>query len=105
MAAAGVLRPDEEKLFEGQPKGFPFEGFQLEDVMLPEDDVMGIPSDDDLEDEEEIESESGFGSVIGTAVVAAQPRRRDSAVAEAGWRPLAWWFGSMMLYSFWGAVV
>ncbi|KAK9836110.1 hypothetical protein WJX81_002073 [Elliptochloris bilobata] len=64
MAAAGVLQPGEEKLFEGQPKGFPFEGFQLEDVMLPEDDDMGIPSEDEIDDEEELETESGFGSVI-----------------------------------------
>jgi hypothetical protein len=65
MAAAAALRPDEEKLYEGQPRGFPLEGFEVEDVMLPEDDDMGIPSEDEGDDEEEIESESGFGSVIG----------------------------------------
>ena len=65
MAAVGALQPGEEKLFEGQPRGFPFEGFQLEDVMLPEDDNMGIPSEDEVDDEEELESETGFGSVIG----------------------------------------
>ena len=46
-------------------QGFPFEGFHMEDVMLPEDDDMGIPSDDDEEDEEEIQTETGFGSVVG----------------------------------------
>ena len=66
MAAVGALQPGEEKLFEGQPRGFPFEGFQLEDVMLPEDDDMGIPSEDEVDDEEELETETGFGSVIGT---------------------------------------
>ena len=64
-AVLGPLRPEEEKLFEGQPKGFPFEEFALEDVMLPEDDDMDIPSEEDSDEEEEIESESGFGSVIG----------------------------------------
>ncbi len=78
MAAAAALRPDEEKLYEGQPRGFPLEGFQVEDVMLPEDDDMGIPSEDELDDEEEIESESGFGSVIGAlgAVPRGEGRRR-----------------------------
>lgn len=65
MANVLALRPDEEKLFEGQPKGFPFDGFKLEDVMLPEDEDMGIPSEDDEDDEEEIQTETGFGSVIG----------------------------------------
>lgn len=65
MATVGALQPGEEKLFEGQPRGFPFEGFQLEDVMLPEDDDMGIPSEDEVDDEEELETETGFGSVIG----------------------------------------
>ena len=60
-----VLRPDEEKLFEGQPKGFPLGGFNIDDVMLPEGDNMGIESEDDDDVEDEIEAESGFGSVIG----------------------------------------
>ncbi len=65
MANVIALRPDEERRFEGQPKGFPFDGFKVEDVMLPEDDDMGIPSEDDEDDEEEIQTETGFGSVIG----------------------------------------
>jgi hypothetical protein len=66
MTVIGALRPDEEKMFEGQPKGFPFDNFDMADVMLPEEDAdMGIPSEDDDDDEEEIEAESGFGSVIG----------------------------------------
>ncbi|BDA47339.1 Eukaryotic translation initiation factor 3 subunit B [Coccomyxa sp. Obi] len=64
MATAMLLRPEEERMFEGQPKGFPFEGFHMEDVMLPEDDDMDIPSDDDEDDEEEIQTETGFGSVV-----------------------------------------
>ena len=58
------LRPGEEKLFEGQPKGFPFGDFDVMDVMLPEDDDMGIPSDDE-EEEEDIKSDSGFGNIVG----------------------------------------
>ena len=36
MAAAAVMRPEEERLFHGQPKGFPLGDFAVEDVMLPE---------------------------------------------------------------------
>lgn len=62
MAAA--LRPDEEKLYEGQPKGFPFGQFELEDVMLPEGDDMGVPSEDEEDEEEDIETESGFENIL-----------------------------------------
>ena len=68
-AVAAPLRPEEERLFEGQPKGFPLDGFALEDVMLPEDDDMDIPSEEEEDEEEEIQTESGFGSVVGTGVV------------------------------------
>jgi hypothetical protein len=63
----GPLRPDEEKIYEGQPKGFPLGDYKtyLEDIMLPEGDDLGIPSDDDSIGEDEIETETGFGSVIG----------------------------------------
>ena len=61
----GPLRPNEEKLFEGQPKGFPLGDFNLEDVMLPEGEDFGVASDDDSIGDEEIETETGFGSVIG----------------------------------------
>lgn len=39
--------------------------FHLEDVMLPEDDDMGIPSDEDDDLEEEVKTETGFGCVVG----------------------------------------
>ncbi|PSC71923.1 Eukaryotic translation initiation factor 3 subunit B [Micractinium conductrix] len=62
LGAAGA---DEQHLFEGQPKGFPFGDFDLADVMLPEDDDMGIPCDSDDEGaEEELQTESGFGNVL-----------------------------------------
>jgi translation initiation factor 3 subunit B len=53
------------KLFKDQPAGFPFEGFDLEELILPEGEDFGIRSDDDEGDEEELETETGFGSVIG----------------------------------------
>eukprot|EP00887_Chlorella_sp_A99_P002372 scaffold10.g2372.t1 len=61
-----VLSHEEQKLFEGQPHGFPFGDFDVEDVMLPEGDDMGIPSDDEEAGKEEADlpQESGFGSVI-----------------------------------------
>ena len=72
----GPLRPDEEKLYEGQPKGFPLGDYKtyLEDVMLPEGEDMGIPSDDDSIGEDEIETETGFGSVIGKCLLLAGVR-------------------------------
>ena len=33
--------------------------------MLPEDDDMGIPSDEDDDLEEEVKTETGFGCVVG----------------------------------------
>eukprot|EP00884_Botryococcus_braunii_P018580 jgi/Botrbrau1/5405/Bobra.182_1s0009.1 len=85
MANVIALRPDEERRFEGQPKGFPFDLHNLEDVMLPEDDDMGIPSEDDEDDEEEIQTETGFGSVIvvdNVPAVASEKHEKLSAVLK-----------------------
>ena len=67
MPELNDLSSEEEKQFaQGQPRGFPFDPeFRMEDVMLPEDDNMGIDSEDDEVAEEEIQTETGFGSVIG----------------------------------------
>jgi translation initiation factor 3 subunit B len=63
--AAITLRPEEEKLFEGQPKGFPFGDFNYDDVMLPEGDDMDIASDDDADtQQEDLQQDSAFGNVI-----------------------------------------
>lgn len=83
-AVLGPLRPEEERLFEGQPRGFPLEDFALEDVMLPEDDDMGIASEEDTDDEEEIETESGFGSVIGQSAAPLQCHTGLPGVVCAG---------------------
>ena len=67
MPELNDLTAEEEKQFaQGQPRGFPFDpDFRMEDVMLPENDDMGIASEDDEVAEEEIQTETGFGSVIG----------------------------------------
>lgn len=52
------------EMFPSQPEGFPFENFDLMDVAISGDDDMGIASDSDDVDEGELETESGFGSVI-----------------------------------------
>lgn len=57
------------KLFRDQPPGFPFENFDLEELILPDDDDMGIKSDDGEDEEEELETETGFGSVIGASSI------------------------------------
>ena len=59
------LTPAEERLYEGQPKGFPLGGFDLDDVMLPEGEDMGIASGDDDAGDDEDGPETGFGRVIG----------------------------------------
>lgn len=50
-----------------QPPGFPFEGYDLEELILPDGDDMDIRSDDEASEEEEMETVSGFGSVIGAS--------------------------------------
>lgn len=81
MTAAVAMRPDGS--FEGQPRGFPFDDFEFEDVMLPEGDDMGIASEDDEVAEEELETETGFGSVIGAAVN-KQRSGSDSCLRQKG---------------------
>jgi len=85
---ASGLRPGEEKLFPGQPRGFPFGDFDVEDVMLPEGDDMGIPSDESDSGEPAPSAETGFGSVIGEFECGRGEQRRRtprrSAAAAAG---------------------
>ena len=59
--------------------GFPYDTFNIEDTMLPADDDMGIPSEDDEEVEQDVQTETGFGCVIGEEVV-----RLAMAVQVAG---------------------
>lgn len=52
-------------LFPNQPNGFPLGDFDFSDIQLPADNDFGVPSEDDNTDEEELNEETGFGSVIG----------------------------------------
>lgn len=53
-----------------QPDGFPFEGFELDDVLLPPNENMGIESGDDSEElEDALDAETGFGSAIGAPLL------------------------------------
>eukprot|EP00955_Chlamydomonas_euryale_P089861 364496-Chlamydomonas_euryale.AAC.45 len=52
-------------LFPDQPEGFPLDGFDLAAIKLPDDDDLGIPSDDDADNEQDLQTETGFGSVLG----------------------------------------
>jgi hypothetical protein len=55
------------ELFPTQPEGFPLPNgdFDLGEVRLPSDDDLDIPSDDGADAEDDLQSESGFGSVLG----------------------------------------
>lgn len=77
-------------MFEGQPKGFPFGDFRVEDVMLPEGDDMGIPSDDDDIDEDTIEQETGFETVVGTLIVRCRLAMRTQPRAPQWWTGCLW---------------
>ena len=53
------------EMFQSQPAGFPVDtDIDLRAIKLPEDDDMGIQSDDDAE-VEEIQTESGMQACIG----------------------------------------
>ena len=54
-----------QSLFPDYPPGFPYENFDVKELILPDGDNMGINSDDDDIDVEEIETASGFGNIIG----------------------------------------
>ncbi len=72
----------EEKLSEGQPRGFPFGDFDYEDVMLPDGDDLGVPSDDENEDEDEVVTDTGFGNVIGAHIAGRRCQEHVSAAEE-----------------------
>lgn len=63
-------------MYEGQPRGFPFGDFDLADVMLPEDDDMDIPSGSDEEQEEDLQTESGFSNVLVVDNLPAVPAEK-----------------------------
>ncbi len=66
-------------LFPDMPPGFPFENFDLEELILPDGDDMGIRSDDDDVKEEDVQTESGFGSCIG-AIAPGAARQQQQGI-------------------------
>jgi hypothetical protein len=57
------------QLFPDLPPGFPYEGFEPEELILPDGDDMGIRSDDDDVKDEDVPTQSGFASCIGEAAL------------------------------------
>lgn len=84
MAAAIDRAELARELFPDQAPGFPYVDFDLQHIRMPRDDDMGIPSDDDDVDDEEIQTETGFGSVIGerSGCAAAAPLPAAALVAD-----------------------
>ncbi|KAI8475850.1 MAG: eukaryotic initiation factor [Monoraphidium minutum] len=84
MAMAGDIDPMKlaAQLFRDQPAGFPFEGYDLEELILPDGDDMGLRSDEDASEEEEVEAVSGFGSVIVVDNLPAVPEEKYEKLAN-----------------------
>jgi translation initiation factor 3 subunit B len=53
------------QLFPEMPLGFPYVDFEVEELILPDGDNMGIGSDDDDVKEEDLSTNTGFGSCVG----------------------------------------
>ncbi|PNW85513.1 hypothetical protein CHLRE_03g190100v5 [Chlamydomonas reinhardtii] len=53
-----------KQLYPDLPQGFPYDNFDLEELILPPGDDMGIKSDDDDVRDEDVQTQSGFGSCI-----------------------------------------
>lgn len=68
------------ELFPDQPPAFPLEDFDLGAVHLPPDDDMGVPSEDDEENEADVQTDTGFGSVLGRWRAEAAESREGSRV-------------------------
>lgn len=51
-------------LFPDQPNGFPLGDFDFDEIVLPRGEDFGVPSDDDESEGDELNEETGFGSVI-----------------------------------------
>lgn len=64
MTAEVDVQAVARELFPNQPEGFPHDDFDLLGIRLPADDDMGIKSDDEDVDEDDVQTETGFGSVI-----------------------------------------
>ncbi len=63
------------EMFRDQPSGFPFSNFEVAELLLPDGDDMGVRSDEDDVEDEQIETETGFGNVIGERGSGVRTRR------------------------------
>lgn len=57
------------QLFPDLPPGFPYENFETQELILPDGEDMGIKSDDDAINEDEIQTDTGFGACVGKSRV------------------------------------
>ena len=73
-----------KELFPEMPAGFPYEDFDMEELILPTGDDMGLRSDEDDIKEDEVQTDTGFGSCIGEAAAAPAARVRLSAWMDLG---------------------
>eukprot|EP00983_Pelagomonas_calceolata_P047781 1140783-Pelagomonas_calceolata.AAC.4 len=72
------------ELFPGEPQGFPFLSEDA-DFQLPAGEEFGVPDVDESElskEADDIQAETGFGSVIGAAREGEQQRERESCVSD-----------------------
>lgn len=77
MAAAATIRAAPvdkfavaKDMFFNQPDGFPYDGFNPDQVVLPPGDDCGVISDDDDIGEEDIQNEeTGFSTSIGMVLL------------------------------------
>lgn len=79
------------QLFPDMPPGFPYEGFETQELILPDGDDMGIRSDDDAINEDEIQTDTGFGACVGECSSGARiwtVCHLSAAVATAEAKPL-----------------
>lgn len=71
-------------LFPDMPPGFPYENFELEELILPSGDDMGIRSDEDDVKEEDVQTESGFGSVVVLTGLPIVPEEKYETLLQKG---------------------
>jgi hypothetical protein len=77
-------------MYEDYPPGFPFDNFDVAELILPDGDDMGIPSEDEEGDEEQLETETGFGSVIGALGGTDRTPRACIQRCSYCWLPQLW---------------
>lgn len=87
VGAAAAGPPDKAAIareaYFNQPEGFPFDNFDIHEVVLPPDDDLGIESDDgDVEEEATADLDTGFGSALGAPLARAVLRLRHTTLSR-----------------------